>query len=63
MLSDLNTKKAEAERKLKNKKRSLEQELQALIPGRPEWIQKKKEIDEVDQKIHQLEKSFDQGNW
>ena len=55
MLNDLNTKKAEAERKLKNKKRSLEQELQALIPGSPEWIQKKKEIDEVDQIIHQLE--------
>lgn len=54
-LNDLNTKKAEAERKLKNKKRSLEQELQALIPCSPEWIQKKKEIDEVDQIIHQLE--------
>jgi hypothetical protein len=47
----------------KNKKRLLEQKLQKLIPGSPEWIQVKNEIIEVDQKIHQLEKAFDQGNW
>ena len=64
--NDLDTKKGQAEKQLRmfeNNKRLMEQELQALIPGSPEWIQKKKEIDIVDQKIHQLEKAFDQGNW
>ena len=64
--NNLDRKKLEAEKRLtetKNRKRLLEQKLQKLIPGSPEWIQVKNEILEVDQKIHQLEKAFDQGNW